>query len=925
MPGEVTPTLFVGLGGSGGQAIGRIAKRLRARPDYALRFRSLVRFVAVDTNAADLARLRQGHGQIGHVDATITLSDFDKVEYTSLRRGEAYADADPYFTQWVHPWYRFREESGAGAGQIRIESRLGFFRSIEVGELTRQLQDLIADLRSHAHGMRRQGAPLQVFVYFSTAGGTGSGAFLPFAYLLRDLIGDKSARLFGFAILPDAFEDVVGMNRDGTLANGYAALKELERLNRLDTQVADARQPCTFHYDPRAKHKTTVERRPYDLVFVVDRLSDFSVDDVGEALADATYVQIFSPILGDQQADYDNYTKESRAVFPPELGNDGYTAFFGTLGASLLLLPRRDLLAYCARRFAATAVRRYLLLDDPALVSEAQRERFKQFNVDREELERLSPEARADRLDTAFARKLDVLSDQDREGGTWKRLGTVQGTAAAALDKASKAIEEELRARTAQVREISADRILDDAWTPAATMNQLARELAQAKGEIDARASAVMAQIESGDWWSSFLAKAGPDAAPELSPYEQRYVLIRFRQEGGPLAAGALDELARTVARLRQEADLGRDSRFRSEMDAHAAEIKRAYGGWAKLITRKDKDFEAARDRTVSTFNEFVDKSRALLIKGAMYEVGAALGRAADTLRSSYRNIEQSADRLAMELEEKARRLEHDGETEANEFALDVEVLQHPNGRDRFWGWYYEDQVATRPETSDQTEVLEAVRDALRPKFDDQGRPMRRTARETIGDIEQSLVRAAERFLTKTILGDPQSDDPYVRQGLRLDDALALEARYYGLTSERPGAAPRTALGAQSPLSPAAQWKNEAVQRYARRKIETALAKGEPLTRFAPEDKSMINHADMLLIGLHRDLASGAFKACFDEATYGTSASIIEDWAEPDRIVLYRSILGVPIYCFPHVNEEMKAAYRRFQSRKEKGWPLHID
>jgi hypothetical protein len=30
MPGELTPTLFVGLGGSGGKAIGRIAKRLQA-------------------------------------------------------------------------------------------------------------------------------------------------------------------------------------------------------------------------------------------------------------------------------------------------------------------------------------------------------------------------------------------------------------------------------------------------------------------------------------------------------------------------------------------------------------------------------------------------------------------------------------------------------------------------------------------------------------------------------------------------------------------------------------------------------------------------------------------------------------------------------------------------------------------------------
>lgn len=927
MPGEVTPTLFVGLGGSGGQAIGRIAKRLRASEDYELKYRSLVRFVAIDTNATDLARLRQGYGPIGHVDATITLSDFDKVEYTKLRRGEGFADADEYFTQWVHPWYRFREESGAGAGQIRIEARLGFFRSIEVGELTRQLKDILSELRSHKHGMRRRGAALQVFVYFSVAGGTGSGAFLPIAYLLRDLIGDKSARLFGFAILPDAFEEVVGMNRDGTLANGYAALKELENLNRLDTQVPGASSPTTFHYDPRNRHKTHVSRRPFDLMYVVDRPSDFSVDDVGAALADATFVQIFSPILGDQQADYDNYVKESRSVFPPELGDDGYTAFYGTLGASLLLLPRRDLLRYCARRFAATAVRRYLLLDDPALVSEDQQERFKQFNVDREELEQLAPEARANRLDTAFVQKLDMLAAQDREGGNWKRLETVDETARTRVGEALQRVEDELRSRCAQIREISADRILDDAWTPAATMNSLAREVAQAKSQVDAKLAGLAARVESGDWWADFMSTAGPDAASDLSPYEQRYVLVKFRQDGGALAAGAIDELARTVARLRGEADLGRESRFRSEMDAHAAEIKRTYGGWDKLIMRKDKDFEAARDRTVATFNEYVDKSRALLIKSALYDFLVALGRAADALRSSFRNIESSAGRLARELEEKARRYEYDGgpDAQANEFVLDVEVLQHPNGRDRFWSWYYDDQVATRLESSDQTEVLDAVRGALRPKFDDGGRPVRRTAREMIRDVEQSLISAAERFLRKPILGDPSSDDPFERQGLRMDDALALEARYYGLTTSKVGVPSREALGNASPLSPSDAWQDDAVQRYARRKIETALAKAEPLTRFHPEAKSMINHADMLLIGLHPQLQSARFRSVLDEATYGKSAHIIEDWDDPDRVVLYRSILGVPLYCFPHVNEEMKAAYRRYQAKPDKGWPLHID
>lgn len=927
MPGVVTPTLFVGLGGSGGQAIGRIAGRLRSGPDWERKYRDLVRFVAIDTNAADLARLREGRGRMGHVDATLTISDFDKLEFTDLRRGEKFADADPYFTQWVHPWYRFREESGAGAGQIRIESRLGFFRSVELGEVTRQLQDLLASMMSHSHGMRDRDVPLQVFVYFSVAGGTGSGAFLPFSYLLRDLIGDKRAGIYGFAILPDAFEDKVGMNRDGTLANGYAALKELEHLMKLDAQAPP--NELTFHYDPRNKSKTTVTRRPYDIMFFVDRPDRFTVGNVGGALADATYVQIFSPILGDQKADYDNYTKESRALFPSELGDEGYTAFYGTVGASILLLPRADLLGYCARRYAATAVRRYLLLDDPSLVSDAQREKFRQFQVDREELDSLSPEVQAEKIDESFRLKMDLLAEQDREGGVWKRLYSIRDSATEKLQDRLRQMEEELRGLSSSVREISADRILDDQWTPATTVNALSRELATARSAVEGKVRTILAQLESGDWWSEFLSKAGPDASPELNPYEQRYALIGFRTSGGPLDSAGADELASTVARLRTEAELGRDSRFRSEMDAHAAEIKRTYGGWDKLITRKDKDFEAARDRTVGTFNEFVDKARALLVKGALHEVLVALGRGADSMRSSFRNIESSAGRLAIELEEKARRYESDGgelSSQSNDFLLDVEVLQHPQSRIRFWGYYYADQVETRAESKDQQQILGAVREALRPKFDERGRPVQRSAREMIADIERSLVDVATGFLSKQILGDPESNDPYEKAGLRLDDALLLEARYYGLYQNEPGRDPKRALGDLSPLAPSELREDDRIRRYALAKLKAALGKAEPLTRFSPEAKSMINHPDKLFVGLHASLAaSGTFGPLMTEATHGLDEQVISDWDDPERVVFYRSILGVPIYCFPHINEEMKHAYQRFQAQKDKAWPLHIE
>jgi hypothetical protein len=79
----------------------------------------------------------------------------------------------------------------------------------------------------------------------------------------------------------------------------------------------------------------------------------------------------------------------------------------------------------------------------------------------------------------------------------------------------------------------------------------------------------------------------------------------------------------------------------------------------------------------------------------------------------------------------------------------------------------------------------------------------------------------------------------------------------------------------------------------------------------------------MLLVGLHESLRSGPFHEVYDEVTGNESQEL--EWPDSHRIVFYRSILGVPLYCFPHINEDMKAAYRRFQNQREKAWPLHID
>jgi hypothetical protein len=149
MIGEVTPNLFVGLGGAGGRIVGRIAKMLRSERATDQKYTDLSKFVVIDTDASATKTLRQGREGFGPVDETFVISDFDKQQYAQLCRGKDFATADPYFTQWVHDDYNFRGGGTAGAGQIRIESRLGLYHALQTGDLHPRFLKVVNQLREH--------------------------------------------------------------------------------------------------------------------------------------------------------------------------------------------------------------------------------------------------------------------------------------------------------------------------------------------------------------------------------------------------------------------------------------------------------------------------------------------------------------------------------------------------------------------------------------------------------------------------------------------------------------------------------------------------------------------------------------------------------------------------------------------------------
>src|SRR5215212_10260750 len=122
--GTIIPTLFVGVGGVGSRIVDRIASRAAQLPNWESQLRPLTSFVSIDTNELDQHTLRNiPDGN------RLNLSAFDKKKALDhFRRSK-----DRQALQWLDAGYEPRAGITPGAGQIRVESRLGFFfHSLEI-------------------------------------------------------------------------------------------------------------------------------------------------------------------------------------------------------------------------------------------------------------------------------------------------------------------------------------------------------------------------------------------------------------------------------------------------------------------------------------------------------------------------------------------------------------------------------------------------------------------------------------------------------------------------------------------------------------------------------------------------------------------------------------------------------------------------
>lgn len=356
------PTLVVGLGGTGHATL--VWLKAALLDVFGERIFQLVRLFLIDTAQEDY-HARGGDGRL------VRLSDDEKIiiGFVPVRQVLENLDRYPAMQDFIQKDELSAQAIIAGAKQTRKLGRLALMYHFD--DVVKPLEEALYNLsnirlpdvevktaKETARVVDTQG--LNAFVITSICGGTGSGIFIDTAYLIRYL-----ARNLGLAeewvfvnaalVLPTVFREV--SNREPLEANAFAALKELDYLNRRDR----------FEKVYPREREVQILRRPFDVCYLVDSVNERNkalqnLAQVAPMLADCVRLQIASQIGQAQHSVFDNIHElagQSPSGFP--------TAYSG-LAAASLVFPAQKVIDACAARYLADLLSSTLVerLADPA-------------------------------------------------------------------------------------------------------------------------------------------------------------------------------------------------------------------------------------------------------------------------------------------------------------------------------------------------------------------------------------------------------------------------------------------------------------------------------------------------------------------------------------------------------------------------------
>ncbi len=910
------PALFVGLGGNGGKIVNQLAGRLKRHPNWD-RIAPTTHFLVIDTNKHDLDDQREVRP-----DCRFLVSNFDARTYVERKQGKHELDEDELLTQWWPEDYVPRPGMSPGAGQIRIESRLKLYYNLEEDRigLRRKVSAMLDEMTGRENPWRdNEDRAVRIYIYCSLAGGTGSGGFLPMAYLLRQWVVDHGwgrPNVVGMLSLPTTFLSKVRaeLHKD-IAANGYAALKELEYLTRI-LGYSQGPDELEFHYDPGTldKRRTIVRGRPFSICYLIDRPEKLAIEKYEHAVADASYLQIFSPLLGAQAGEYDNYEKHQRT-----LAQGHFAVNYGAFGTALLHLPRKDVLRYSSMRFVAKALQDWLCFggDHP------------DFRVPYGDpaFQRLAEEEKSRRIDDAFERYVVHRARQEEqadEKGVFTQIEGLRGKGGVDLNSKLRESFASLYGRLDELIEIAPiDQMSVNPGNPSIhrAVSNLREDYGKSREKVRLFLESQLTDLRTGRYMERIFTEYG------VNPIAQRLLLVRSLkvpfltpavpsdEEGGE---SDLDYAFLSEPGVPVDFD---GEHIRRELDRHNRDLQdNAQQSFVSRLRDRDNTvFQGAKRKATRFVEECEADCRDELKRFFWRTFEGEFRKVAETVLQSFRKVAEISDEEARRATAESERFRKDPaafpDSEVAQYYLDAEVLRDDRRKERLWHLLYE-HLLDRDAYFDTTSLFKVVTEAFQPVRDPDGRMRARDAAEIVTVVRESLSKTATEVFGRAL----------EEQGVDLGYGLELEQRYIAILD---GSSDWDELRRTAKLTDALRAVSDNTvrkgieDRLVRVYRECVVLAHIDSTR---RDDPTVTPADVFYAGLadkFRSDEDSALGSILRAVVPGVN--LVPGWSEPDSLVLYKAMLGVPVYWFKNVESVLEPSYDRVYGDPNRTYPLHIE
>ncbi|NOZ20016.1 MAG: hypothetical protein GXP25_02895 [Planctomycetes bacterium] len=335
---EITPTLVVGLGGTGM----RVLSLFKQKIELLCGSEAPVGFFGIDTDDERLPGAQLSPSEFALCECPLA----DDV-IRAAESGQGYEDIQRWWIPGMKPG-----KIQKGAKMKRAVGRLACYYNfpdkIEI-PLRRQIRNLTRQYSPEEEArwpFRVRHKTIRVYVVGSLCGGTGGGFFFDMAVAVRHAIQDVAGVdlkvcLAGILVLPRGFVDVVPMEfqRSKVRANFYAGLREIEFLHRSYEKFSDPESDLAINIGG-----TPMRLRvpPFDWVYLVDTIN--------EASQNISMPQLWSMIASNLCLEV--YSSVTNNVQESILANVTPDTVYASFSVASLRVPVNEILEYCALRCA---------------------------------------------------------------------------------------------------------------------------------------------------------------------------------------------------------------------------------------------------------------------------------------------------------------------------------------------------------------------------------------------------------------------------------------------------------------------------------------------------------------------------------------------------------------------------------------------